>query len=336
MAVVDISSIVMSSRIRLARNLDKLPMPPRLSGENGFKVLKLVADSVSGLDDFKIYTIKSLPDIDAHVLQEKHLISKDLLDKKDFGAVILNTDETISIMVNEEDHIREQCFLRGLELERAYQMLNALDDKMLKKLNVAYSDDFGFLTTCITNLGTGMRASVMMFLPALTLSGQMDGIMNFLSSRGLVARGAYGEQSDSVGFMYQISNARSLGVSEKEIIGAVKEAVNQICEYENRARIKLVAEKEAEIKDRVFRAFGVLTNCFKLTTAEWFKLSGEVKMGIALGLLRFKDNAILDKLMVECMPNILTKINKAPTVELDRDIFRASFVANALKNQRIK
>ena len=155
MAVVDISSIVMSSRIRLARNLDKLPMPPRLSGENGFKVLKLVADSVSGLDEFKIYTIKSLPDIDAHVLQEKHLISKDLLDKKDFGAVILNTDETISIMVNEEDHIREQCFLRGLELERAYQMLNALDDKMLKKLNVAYSDDFGFLTTCITNLGTG-------------------------------------------------------------------------------------------------------------------------------------------------------------------------------------
>lgn len=336
MAIVDVSSIVVSSRIRLARNIDKIPMPPRLTGERGYKVLKLVADSVSGLDEFKIYTIKQLSSTDAKVMQEKHLISNDLLEKKEFGAVILNSDETISIMVNEEDHIREQCFLRGLELEKAYEILNDYDNKMLSKLDIAFDKEFGFLTSCITNLGTGMRASVLMFLPALTLSGEINSIVNILSSRGLCVRGVYGEDTSFDGFMYQISNARSLGISEREIIGSVKEAVMRICEYENKARIKLLAEKEIEITDRVFRAFGVLCNCYTLSSTELMKLAGEVKMGIALGLLRLKDNTILDKLIIDCMPCSLSKIAKNNLEGVERDLFRAKYVNSVLKNQRIK
>ena len=336
MGVVDISSIVVSSRVRLARNIDKIPMPQRLNAQNGYKVLKLVADSVAGLDEFKIYTIKQLSFADAYVMQEKHLISNDLLEKKEFGAVILNSDETISIMVNEEDHIREQCFLRGLELERAFETLNDYDNKMLSKLDVAFDDKFGFLTSCITNLGTGMRASVLMFLPALTLSGEINSIINALQRRGLCVRGVYGESTNFDGYMYQISNARSLGISEKEIIGLVKETVLRVCEYENRARIKLLADKEIEITDRVFRAFGVLCNCYTLTSTELMQLAGEVKMGLALGLLRLKDSGILDKLITDCMPYSLSKIARTNLEGEERDLFRAKYVNGILKNQRIK
>ncbi len=336
MGVVDVSSIVVSSRIRLARNIDKIPMPPRLNGEKGYKVLKLVADSVAGLDEFKIYTMKQLSPTDAKVMQEKHLISNDLLEKKEFGAVILNSDETISIMVNEEDHIREQCFLRGLELEKAFEILNDYDNKMLSKLDIAFDKEFGFLTSCITNLGTGMRASVLMFLPALTLSGEIDAIISALSSKGLCVRGVYGEATDYDGYMYQISNGRSLGVSEREIIGAVKEAVLRICDFENKARIKLIAEREIEITDRVFRAYGVLCNCYTLSSSELLRLAGEVKMGIALGLLRLKDNGLLDKLSIDCMPCSLSKIAKTSLEGEQRDLFRAKYVNSMLKNQRIK
>lgn len=336
MAVKDISSIVVSSRVRLARNLDKMPMPPRLNGEKGYQVLKKVVDSVKGLDEFKIYTIKQLPEADAHVMQEKHLISNDLLEKQDFGAVILNADESISIMVNEEDHLREQCFLRGLELEKAFETLNDYDNKMLSKLDVAFSEQFGFLTSCITNLGTGMRASVMMFLPALTLSGEIRAIISSLQSRGLCVRGIYGESTGCDGYMYQISNARSLGVNEKEIIGSVKEAVLWVCELENRARQELLKSREIEVTDKVYRAYGVLCNCYTLSSHELMQLAGEVKMGIALGLLRLKDNGVLDRLSVECMPYSLSKIAKSSLEGDQRDLFRAKYVNSVLKNQRIK
>ena len=289
MAVYDISSIVISSRIRLARNLADFAMPQQISVEEGHRVLKKVAESVRGLDDFKVYTMGALPKQDACVMQEKHLISQDLLEKKDYGAVILSSDETISIMVNEEDHIREQCFLRGLELEKAYEKLNSLDDKMLSKLNIAYDNKLGFLTSCITNVGTGMRASVLLFLPALTLSGEIDDITKALSEKGLCTRGVYGEASSFDGYMYQISNGTSLGLTEKEIVGTVKEAVLRICDYENKARKQLMANRETEITDRVLRAYGVLTNCYTLSSGELLKLGGELKMGIALGIIRLKD-----------------------------------------------
>ncbi|MBQ7453254.1 MAG: protein arginine kinase [Clostridia bacterium] len=335
MAVYDISSIVMSTRIRLARNLEDFPMPQRLSSSEGFEVLKQVAKAVGNLDEFKIYTINKLPEIDAKVMQEKHLISSDLLEK-DYGAVILNNDESISIMVNEEDHIREQCFMRGLELEKAFETLSGYDDKILSNLKVAYDEKFGFLTSCITNVGTGMRASVMMFLPALTITGQIKEILPALSQKGLCARGVYGESSGADGYMFQISNEHTIGQTEKEIVGTVKEAVLRICEFENRARKNLMATQSVKIKDKVFRALAILSNCCLLTAQELLTLAGEVKMGIALGVLRFKDNGIFDKLVVSCQPNNLTQISGRTFFDDEVDEFRAKYVNEALKNQRIK
>ena len=335
MAVYDISSIVVSSRIRLARNIADFAMPQQMKPEEGNTVLKKVAASVKDLDDFKVYSIKSLPKEDAFVMQEKHLISLDLLEK-DYGAVVLSSDETVAIMVNEEDHIREQCLLRGLELEKAYEKLNAIDDKILSSLNIAFDDKLGFLTSCITNVGTGMRASVLMFLPALTLSGEMNDIIRALEDKGLCARGVYGEASSFDGFMYQISNSTSLGKTEKEIVGAVKEAVLRICDYENRARKTLLATRETEITDRVLRAYGVLTNCYTLTSSELLKMGGEVKMGIALGIIRLKDNGLLDKFATTCMKYNLSKIAGLKLEGEHEGIFRASYVAKLLKNQRIK
>lgn len=336
MAVFDISSIVISSRIRLARNIDNIKMPPRQSPDEGSKVLNLVARSVNGLDDFKIYKMKTLPEQDAWIMQEKHLISSDLIAEKDYGAVILNSDESISIMVNEEDHIREQCFMRGLELERAYEILNNYDNKILEKLDVAFSPKFGFLTSCVTNLGTGMRASVMCFLPALTLCGEMENIITNLSSKSICVRGIYGESSGYDGFIYQISNSKSLGSSEKEIIASVKESVLRVCELENRARIKLLATKEIEITDRVLRAYGILTNAYRISSAEVYKYAGEIKMGIALGIIRLKDNGICDKLIVNTLKHNLSRIADIEFEGDEEGVFRAKYVREQLRNQRIK
>ena len=336
MAVFDLSSIVISSRVRLARNIDNIKMPPRQSPEEGNKVLDLVARSVSGLDEFKVYKMKTLPERDAWVMQEKHLISSDLLEQKSYGAVILNSDETVSIMVNEEDHIREQCFLRGLELEKAFEIINNYDNKILEKLDVAFSPKFGFLTSCITNLGTGMRASVMCFLPALTLSGEINNVMNNLMAKSITVRGVYGESSGFDGFIYQISNNKSLGSSEKEIISSVKESVLRVCELENYARKKLLATRETEITDRVLRAFGILTNCFTLSSNEVYKFAGEVKMGIALGIIRLKDNGLCDRLVVETLPHNLSKILDRNFEGDEEGKARAEYVKMKLVNQRIR
>ena len=336
MAVFDISSIVVSSRIRLARNIASFPMPQRINKEQGKKVLELALRALGSLDEFKIYNMKTLSSRDAGVMQEKHLISSDLIEQKDYGAVILNHDETVSIMINEEDHIRAQCFLRGLDLERAYEILNNYDNKMLEKLDIAFSSKFGFLTSCITNLGTGMRASVMCFLPAITLSGEMNNVINQLSNRGICVRGVYGESSGFDGFMYQISNSRSLGSTEKEIIASVKEAVLKLCEIENKERMKLKANRETEITDRVLRAYGIMTNCYTLSSDEVYKFCGEIKMGIALGILRLKDNGICDKLFIETLHHNLSKTSGLDLDGEDEGIYRAKYVREKLRNQRIK
>ena len=335
--MIDISTIVVSSRIRLARCLKEYVAPAILAGEDGFKVVKEVADVVLPLGDYKVFTMQQLPALDAEVMQEKHLISSNLLENKDNGAVILSEDETISVMVNEEDHIREQCFLKGLSLDKAYEKLNQIDDSLVNKLNIAFDDSLGFLNTCITNVGTGMRASVMLFLPALTLTNEMNYIINNLSHQGLTVRGAFGEGSDALAYMYQISNSRSLGVTEKDIINKVMSSTLKLCEIELEQRKKLLANNEVALKDKIYRAYGVLTNAYTISAEEFMKCAGEVKIGVALGFIKFKDNSLIDKLMFDVLPSSLTKIAGQEALnELEEKTFRASFVANQLKGSRIK
>ncbi len=335
--MIDINSVVISSRIRLARSLKNHVFPSLLKGEEGYSVIKEVADVILPLGDYKIFTMQQLPALDAEVMQEKHLISSNLLENKDNGAVILSEDETISIMVNEEDHIRAQCVLKGLSLEKAYENLSTIDDALLNQLNIAFDNTLGFLNSCITNVGTGMRASVMVFLPGLTLSNEMPSIINSLSNQGLTVRGMFGEGSDAQGYMYQISNARSLGVTEKDIIVKVVNSTLKICEAEQQARKKLIEANEVELKDRVYRAWGTLTNAYTLTASEFMKCAGEVKIGIVLGFIKLKDNTIIDKLMNDALPSSLTKIAGQEALnDMEEKLTRAKFVSSTLKSSRIK
>ena len=335
--MIDISSIVVSSRIRLARSLKNYAFPSHYKQGQGEDVLNEVADVVVPLGDFKVFTMEQLPALDAEVMQEKHLISSNLLNNKESGAVILSGDETISIMVNEEDHIRAQCFLKGLSLEQAYEILNRIDNALIEKLDVAFDSSLGFLNSCITNIGTGMRASVMLFLPALTISKEINNVMNMLSSQGLTVRGVFGEGSDAQGYMYQISNARSLGLNEKDIIYKVINATLKICESEILARKELMESDQIHLKDRIYRAWGILTNAYTISAEEFMKLAGEVKIGIVLGLIRLKDNSLIDKLLFDALPSSLTKLAGEEVLgEKEEGTFRASFVGKTLKNSRIK
>lgn len=331
------SNVIMSSRIRLARCLNNHLFPDKIDPEDGFNVIKEVVDAVKPVGDYKLFTMEDLPALDAEVMQEKHLISSNLLNNKACGAVMLSEDESVSIMINEEDHIRAQCFLKGLSLEKAYQILSVIDDKLIEKLDVAYDMTYGFLNSCITNIGTGMRASVMMFLPALTISNKISNVIDMLKSQGLTVRGAFGEGSEAKSYMYQISNARSLGVTEKEIINKVSQCAVKVADIEMEERELLKRNNEIELKDRVYRAYGTLTNAYALSADEFMKLIGEVKMGICLGFIKLFDNSLIDHLLFDALPSSLTKIaGEEALSEVEDKIKRAKFVAKTLQNSRIK
>ncbi len=335
--MIDINSVVVSSRIRLARTLKDYVVPARLTSKEGESIINDIADIILPIGNYKLYTMEQLPALDAEIMQEKHLISANLRDNKDSGAVILSDDQTVSIMINEEDHIRAQCFLNGLALDSAYKIINDIDDRLIEKLDIAFDSTYGFLNSCITNIGTGMRASVMLFLPALTLSGKMEEVLNGLNGQGLTARGVFGEGSNANSFLYQISNSRSLGVKEKDIIDKVTGYSLKLCEAECEERKRLLASDEIKLKDKVFRAWGVLTNAYQLSADEFMRYMGELKMGIVLGFIRLKDNSLIDKLLFDALPSSLTKLSGNETLgETEENITRASFVSKTLKSVRIK
>lgn len=332
----DYSSIVVSSRARLSRCLDKVPFPSKLDADDGDKIIDKVYAAICDQDDFKLYKIKDLSRDDAFIMQEKHLISYDLIENSECGGVCINSNETIAVMINEEDHIREQCLLSGLNLDLAYKMIDKIDNQICKKLDVAYDSSLGFLTSCITNVGTGLRVSVMLFLPALTLSNRMAKLIENLKNNGIAVRGAYGEATDYLGYLYQISNERTLGKTEQEYISQINYLVTQICDMEIEARKQLLLSRENEVIDIVNRAYGVLTNCYLLSCEEFMKLAGEIKMGIALGLVRMKDNLVVDRLLSTCTPYSLVKLAGNISTEQEEQKFRATYVAKVLKNNRIK
>lgn len=331
------ASIILSSRIRLARCLNNHVFPEKMTEKAGIETINEISKVILPMGDYKLFTMENLPALDAEVMQEKHLISTKLLNNKESGAVILSDDETVSIMINEEDHIRAQCFLNGLALDKAFQILSSIDDKLIEKLDISYDETFGFLNSCITNIGTGMRASVMMFLPALTISNKIQDVILMLKNQGLTVRGVFGEGSQASSYIYQISNARSLGVQEREIIQKVTECAIKVANLEMQERNVLGRENQVELKDMVFRAYGILTNAYALSADEFMKYIGEVKMGIALGFIKLSDNSIIDRLMFDALPSCLTKIAGEEALgEIEEKITRAKFVAKTLLNLRIK
>ena len=331
-----ISSVVTSSRVRTARNVSGQSFVQNSDERFSDELVSRVADSLMSLGKYKVYRMNNISEIDASVMANKHIISKELLKNRATGATIVSEDETVSVMVNEEDHIREQCILKGLNLEKAFSMINEIDDELSSKIKFAYDDRFGYLTSCITNVGTGMRASVMLFLPALTIKSEIDSIITAVKQRGLTVRGVLGEGSFPLGYLYQVSNATTIGKSEREIISTVTSAVNKIVEMELSARKKMLTEELASVTDIVWRAWGVLTNCYSIDWVEFMKLAGEVKLGISLGLIVLSENGVMDRIIDYCSDSAIKKIAKRNLTEEEIGTRRAEYLFKTLKKLRIK
>lgn len=322
------NSIIISSRIRLARNLSNIVFPCKMKSQ--IEADNVINSVFEVLDNFENYRVSELDTKVLISLKEKHLISEELCKNLDYGALSLSHDEQISVMINEEEHIRAQCILPGFCLDEALDKLNEIDDLLMEKLSLAYDDNLGFLTTCPSNLGTGLRASVMMFLPALSLTNKIDGLINNLKEKGLTVRGNYGENSDAKGYMFQVSNSQTLGLSESEIIENVKTAVNKICELEQNAREQVLKSKNLVfIKDKIFRAYGTIKYAQVLSCDEAYKLLSQLKFGVALGFFTNLSFELLNELLEEIEPNTLSMIFDNISEE-NIDIFRAEYLSSKL------
>ncbi len=327
---------VISTRVRLARKLEGYPFPSHLKSEKQAKeIIRLVSSGFSRLDEFKLYYMDAVDDENAVCLMENHLISPMLIKNKRFSAALINTQENVSIMINEEDHLREQCIVKGFDLPLAYDTMNGIDNRIGKSMKFAFDEQFGFLTACPTNLGTGLRASVMLFLPALTVNGIMPRVIRSISRLGLTVRGVYGEGSDAEGYMYQISNEVTLGVTEEEILTQVKEAVLKICELEEAERRNLIQGSSAlEIQDECLRAYGILTNCAKISTREFVSLTAKVKLGACLGYINIDDVSAIDDLVIKLTPSNITAAAGKQLTALERDVYRAQYCAKAFRKMK--
>lgn len=323
--------VVISSRIRLARNVSGLPFPSKLNDERASLVARKVYDAVNPTDNYDLYKMSNISEVDGSVLMEKHLISADLLHNDQFGAAIINESETVSIMINEEDHIREQSILKGFRLQEAYQKINAVDDVIASKISIAYDPKLGYLTSCPTNLGTGLRASVMMFLPGLTTTKTLDSVLNAVARLNMTVRGVYGEGSEAAGFIYQVSNQKTLGISEAEIIDSVETSIKHIVDAELKARDMLMRNEAVRLKDEIFRAYGVLTNAYSMSCREFMKLIALVKLGAYYGLLQVGDRERFEKLTTDVQPANLITICARPLEADERDVCRAEYVSKVLK-----
>lgn len=327
-------SVVVTSRIRLARNINNMSFVSNADATRCLNLIGKVNECVSLLGRFKVYRMNSLSDQDSAVMFGKHLISKELLKNKASGAVLVNEDETISIMVNEEDHIRAQCILKGRNLEKAYSLINEIDDELDSKLPIAYDQDLGYLTSCVTNVGTGLRASVMMFLPALTLNSKIQDILFAVKKKGLTVRGELGEGSFPLGYLYQVSNEITIGISERETISLVNSAVDKIIELEMEERQKMLADPDF-IVDMSWRAYGVLANCYTIDFVEFMKLAGELKLGVSLGLITLNDPELVDKLIIICSDSGIIKLAGKMLKNDEIARLRAEYLRKALKRVKI-
>ncbi len=323
---------IVMTRIRLARNLKNYPF--RANPTQAKEIVKKVNRALLKCDTFNLYFTSNLDDVTLESMKEKHLISEALIENRECGAALINADKSVSIMINEEDVVREQCFMKGLRLTEAYRKLEKIDQELSKNLDVAYDEQLGYLTACPTNLGTGLRASVLLFLPALTESGKIRNLIREAESMGLTVRGLYGEGSEGEGFTYQISNEVTLGVSEEQILKSVEDTVIKVCQAERRETERLFVKNELKILDRVMKSYGVLTNAVLLEYREFLSHIALVKLGAMLGMIDISKIEEIDDLIVNVRPAVLCEENGKKLSSVDRDLFRAEIVSKKLQKLR--
>lgn len=321
------SDVVISSRVRFARNLLEYNFPGRFVKDESKKVFEKLEEITPSLGyGLKFLKLDNIDDITKISLMEKHLISPDFaMNSRPNKAIIINDDENICIMINEEDHLRIQVFTAGFELENLVGLISEIDDKLSELVDYAYSEKFGYLTACPTNVGTAMRISIMCHLPALTITGNIGKVLRAVNNFGMNIRGIYGEGSESKGDVYQIFNNQSLGLSEKEIMKNVRAITEKIIEQERLAR-KNLTKKPIDLEDRVYRAYGLLTNSRKLSSDECKQLLSDVKLGTDLGIIDEINDAKVKKLEIYTQPGNLQKYAGTQLNSFDRDIKRCEII----------
>jgi len=325
------NEIVLSSRVRLARNIVNTPFPSYLSIEDAHKLINQVKEAVDrdGTQSYMLYNMDSMSALDKQVLLEKHLISPDLA-KSTKGAALVSEDGLISIMINEEDHIRIQSILPGLQMKNAWDLGDKVDDLLEETLDYSYDEKLGYLTCCPTNVGTGMRASSMVHLPALNMIGNISKILQTVTQIGLTIRGMYGEGTEFQGNLFQISNQITLGLSEDEIVENINAVTTQIVEKEREARNILMNNNRIQLEDRVWRAWGILKNARVITSQEAMKLLSDVRLGMDLGIIKNLTVTQLNEIMIETQPANVQKYAGGELTPEARDIIRAEIIRKKL------
>lgn len=328
MSNISPDSIVISSRVRLARNIDDYPFPPKLDNAGRAKVIQAVRDSLEkyATERYNYININERSRNEASVLVEDHLISKEFCNMPDTVKRTFVTDElgNVAVMIGEEDHLRIQSILPGLSLERAYELANAIDETIAKGVSYAYDEKLGYLTSCPTNLGTGMRASVMLHLPAIKECGYLKKVVELMTKIGLTVRGLYGEASEAEGGIYQISNQVTLGLSEKDTIEKLSSAVAKVVQTETELRKQLKATGGCAFEDRLWRTYGILTNARRISFSEFIGLWSDVRLGISCGIITGLRDKNLTALLINSMPcHIIDAFPEAKSSAL-RDEIRAT------------
>ncbi len=297
-----IETLVTSTRIRLARNFAAYPFPQKLDERLAEEIVYLVGKELQKLDEFEKNDMSTLSKEEATLLQEQHLISPALIRRKGIGAAFISSDKSISVMVNEEDHLREQYILKGFDLYKAYERISGIDEGLSASLGFAYDEKLGYLTACPSNLGTGMRASVMMFLPCLALNNELENYLPTLKAGGLTVRGVFGEGTAAEGYSYQVSNERTLGLSEQDILDQMIRMTMNLCDLELRARERMLKKKKIPMRDACLRAYGTLTNCAVLELKELTEGMVKVKLGMALGFFEARDIQAFNDFLADMRP----------------------------------
>ncbi|MEM8549226.1 MAG: protein arginine kinase [Verrucomicrobiota bacterium] len=319
--------ILMSSRIRLARNLREQTFPGRAKAAQRREILTSCENAVAQLPIMQKGTVlrmEQLSELERQVLVERHLISRELSQAEEASGVIVSPEQDCAIMINEEDHLRIQVLRSGGSVDAIWEVINSIDSQLEEELDFAFSEQLGYLTACPTNLGTGMRASVMMHLPGLVIDSQMDKVIRAINQMGMVVRGLFGEGSDASGSIFQISNQQTLGESEATILTRLKtEAINTIVEQERNARQRLLENESEKILDKIGRAYGILQNGHVISSAEAMSHLSLLRLAVDFGFLEELWRGRIDRLLIEMQPGHIQLAAKEPIESGLRDTERA-------------
>src|SRR5580692_442949 len=327
--------IVMSSRVRLARNLRDAAFPGWAKKAERVKALEIIRPAVESLPQLTgafSESMDNLSALDKQILIERHLISREHAAKSAGSGLVLNREESLCVMINEEDHLRMQALRPGLQLKQAWLAIDQADSALEKKLNYAFSPDIGYLTACPTNLGTGIRVSAMLHLPGLVLAEQINAIIQSVNRLGLAVRGLYGEGTEALGNVFQVSNQRTLGETETAIVERLDKVLSQIIEHEENARAQLLEKKPKMVYNHIGRAYGILANAHSISSKETMNLLSLLRLGVDLGLFAGAERSLVDELFLITQPAHLQKQFSDKLSAEERDLMRADMVRERLKN----